>query len=120
MALPGLLFFLLLVGQNSLQNVAGLGDMGEINLGCNGLRGARGRGAVAARPRSTLKMRAHLLRLVVFQRTGVGLAAGQAEFRQYVKNLPALDFHLAREIVDPNLTHPPLFKICFPKPLSRS
>jgi hypothetical protein len=41
----------------------------------------------------------------------VGLAGGQAEFRQYVKNLPALDFHLAREIVDTNLTHPPLFKL---------
>src|ERR1039458_9658875 len=47
----------------------------------------------------------------------MGLAAGQAEFRQYVKNLPTLDFHLAREIVDSNLTHPPLFKICFPNPL---
>jgi hypothetical protein len=40
----------------------------------------------------------------------MGLAAGQAEFRQYVKNLPALDFHLACEIVDTNLTHPPLFE----------
>jgi hypothetical protein len=45
----------------------------------------------------------------------MGLAAGQAEFRQYIKNLPALDFHLAREIVDTNLTHPPLFKMCYPK-----
>jgi hypothetical protein len=47
----------------------------------------------------------------------MGLAAGQAEFRQYVKNLPTLDFHLAREIVDTNLTHPPLFKISYPKHL---
>ena len=53
----------------------------------------------------------------VLQRTGVGLAGGQAELRQYVENLPALDFHLAREIVDSNLTHPPLFKLCCPKPL---
>ena len=53
----------------------------------------------------------------ILQGTGVGLAAAQAEFRQYVKNLPALDFHLAREIVDTNLTHPPLFKMCCPKPL---
>jgi hypothetical protein len=42
----------------------------------------------------------------------VGLAGSQAELRQYVKNLPALDFHLACEIVDSNLTHPPLFKMC--------
>jgi hypothetical protein len=47
----------------------------------------------------------------------VGLAGSQAKLRQYVKNLPALDFHLAREIVDSNLTHPPLFRLCYPKPL---
>jgi hypothetical protein len=47
----------------------------------------------------------------------MGLACAQAELRQNVKNLPALDFHLAREIVDTNLTHPPLFRFCYPKPL---
>jgi hypothetical protein len=62
-------------------------------------------------------MRANFRGLAVFQRTGMGLAAGQAEFRQYVENLPALDFHLAREIVDTNLTHPPLFEMCRPRPL---
>jgi hypothetical protein len=62
-------------------------------------------------------MRANLIGLILFQRAGVGLAASQAEFRQYVENLPALDFHLAREIVDTNLTHPPLFRLCYPKPL---
>jgi hypothetical protein len=65
-------------------------------------------------------MRANLCRLMLFKRAGVGFARSQAEFRQYVKNLPALDFHLAREIVDTNLTHPPLFKICCPMPVSRS
>jgi hypothetical protein len=112
------LFFLLFGGQDGLHHVAGLGDVREVDFGRNGLRGAGGRGsAVAARPRSTLIMRANFFRLEILQRTGMGLAAGQAEFRQYVKNLPALDFHLAREIVDTNLTHPPLFKICRPKPL---
>jgi hypothetical protein len=62
-------------------------------------------------------MHANLFRLVVLKRTGVGLAGGQAELRQYVKNLLTLDFHLACEIVDTNLTHPPLFDICYPKPL---
>src|ERR1039458_10356310 len=62
-------------------------------------------------------MRANLCGLVFFQRTGMCLAASQAEFRQYVENLPALDFHLAREIVDTNLTHPPLFELCYPRPL---
>ena len=116
--MPRFFFLFLFLGQNGLQHVAGLGDMREIDFGRNGLRSARGRGAgVARRPRSALKMRANLLGLVLFQRTGVGLAGAQAEFRQYVKNLPALDFHLAREIVDTNLTHPPLFKMCYPKPL---
>ncbi len=83
--------------------------------------GAREDAALAWPPeRDRAQLRANLLRLVFLQRTGVGLAAGQAELRQYVKNLPALDFHLACEIVDSNLTHPPLFKICCPKPLSRS
>jgi hypothetical protein len=62
-------------------------------------------------------MRADLVGLIILQRTGVGLAGAQAELCQYIKNLPALDFHLAREIVDTNLTHPPLFKYWFPKPL---
>jgi hypothetical protein len=49
----------------------------------------------------------------------VGLAGSQAEFRQNIENLPALDFHLAREIVNTNLTHPPLFKV-FSNAFSRS
>jgi hypothetical protein len=112
------LLFLLLGGQNGLERVAGLGNVGEIDLGRDDLSGARGRGgALAAGPRPSLKLRANLVRLVILQGTGVGLALVQAEFRQYVKNLPALDFHLAREIVDTNLAHPPLFRMCCPKPL---
>jgi len=64
------LFLFLLLGQNGLHHIAGLGDVREIDLGLNGLRGARGRGArVAARLRATLKLRANLVRLVVFERT---------------------------------------------------
>jgi hypothetical protein len=120
MALARLLFFLLLGGQNGLQHVAGLGDVREIDFGRDTLRRARKGAALAARPRSTLKLCADLLRLVVLQRTGVGLAAGQAKFRQNVKNPPTLDFHLACEIVNTNLTHPPLFTWVLPKALSRS
>jgi hypothetical protein len=82
-ALPRLLLFLLLVGQNGLEGVARLGDVREIDLGLQTLLGARGRAAaLAAGPRVALKLRANLVRLVVFQRTGVGFAARQAEFRQ--------------------------------------
>jgi len=40
-ALPGFFFFFPLLGQNGLHHVAGLGDMREVDLGCNALRGAR-------------------------------------------------------------------------------
>jgi hypothetical protein len=67
---------------------------------------------VAAGPRGALELRANFIRLVVFQRTGVGFTLGKAKLHQYVKDLTALDFHLACEIVDSNLTHPPLFNMC--------
>jgi hypothetical protein len=121
MAPPRCFFLFFMLGLDSLQHIAGLGDVREINLGRNRLRGARGcRTALPGRGLAALKLRANLVRLIVFQRTGMGLAGCQAEFRQYIENLPALDFHLAREIVDSNLTHPPLFKICYPKPISCS
>jgi hypothetical protein len=121
MTLPGFLLFLIFVGQDGFEHVAGLGDMREVNFGRNTLRSTRRRAApLARRPGAALKMRAHFLCLVVFQRTGMRFTAGQAELRQYVENLPALDFHLACEIVDTNLTHPPLFNMCCPKPFSRS
>jgi hypothetical protein len=118
---PCSFFLLSLPGLDGLEHVTGLGDVREIDFGRDALGGARRRGApLAGRALAALEMRTDLLGFVVFQRAGMGLATCQAEFRQYVENLPALDFHLAREIVDSNLTHPPLFKICYPKPTSRS
>ena len=86
-------------------------------FGDDGLRahGARRAALAWPRPRVLRKMRANLLRLVRFQRAGVGLAASHAEFRENVENRAALDFQLARQIVDTNLTHPPLFKTCAAK-----
>jgi hypothetical protein len=121
MALPRLFFVFPLLGLDSLEHIARLGDVRQIDFGRNGLGGVRrSSAALARRTVSALKMRTNLLCLKFFQRTGVGLAFGQADFRQYVQNPATLDFHLAREIVDTNLTHPPLFKMCFPKPTSRS
>jgi hypothetical protein len=118
MGMTRLLLIFLLLGQNGLHHVAGLGDMREVDFWRYALRSARGRtSCVTARARSTLNMCADFLCLVRLQGTGVSLAGAQAEFRQNVKNLPALDFHLAREIVDTNLTHPPLFSFQFPKHL---
>ena len=117
--MPSVLLFLLLGGKNCLQRVAGLGDVGKIDLGGNSLRGTRGTApAMDSWLGAATEVRSDLLGLVFFQRTRVGLALGQAEFRQYVKNLPTLDFHLACKIVNSNLTHPPLFDFCFSKPLA--
>jgi hypothetical protein len=55
----------------------------------------------------TAQFRAYLVRLVLFQRTGVGLLLGDPNFRQYIENGLALDFQLSCQIVDSNLTHPP-------------
>jgi hypothetical protein len=66
---------------------------------------------------AALNVRAHLFRLIAFERARVSFAGAQAKLRQHVKNLPALDFHLAREIVDSNLTHPPLFNVLPKRPL---
>jgi hypothetical protein len=118
MAVPRCCFLLLLLGQNGLQHVAGLRDMRQINLGCHDLRGARCLRACLARgARSLHKMGAHLIGLIVLQGTGVSLAGGQAKFCKHVKNLLALDLQLARENIDSNLTHQPLFELCYPKPL---
>ena len=119
-ALAGLGFLFLLLGQNGLHHVAGLGDMGEINLGCDGLRSTRRPGTAVAPLAPVLEVRADLFSLVIFDRTRVSFALTQAEFPEHVKNLTALDFHLTREIVNSNLAHPPLFRMCYPKPFSRA
>ena len=109
--MPRLFFLFLLFRQDGLHHIAGLGDVREINLRGDGLRSTRRRPRSARGPVATLKTRPDLLGLVGFQRARVGLAGAQAELCQYVKNLPALDFHLACEIVNSNLTHPPLFNV---------
>jgi hypothetical protein len=64
-----------------------------------------------------LEMRAYLLGFVIFNRTRVSFALTHAKFREDIENLATLDFQLAREIVNSNLAHPPLFRLCCPKPL---
>jgi hypothetical protein len=39
----------------------------------------------------------------------MGLFFGYANRRKSVQDFPALDFQFARQIVDSNFTHPPLF-----------
>jgi len=103
----GLLFL-----RDELEDVAGLGNMREIDLGfdlviaAGSARGARaGRGSFGAR----FKNGAHLLSLVVLERTGVRLLLGDTSFRKNVENCLAFNFQLPSQIVDSNLTHPPYF-----------
>jgi len=113
----GLGFLFLLLGLDGLQHVTGL-DMREINFWRNSLRGARaGVVAVLACRDPRVKMRANLIGLIFLQRTGVGLAGAQAELCQYIKNLPLLtSISRARSLIR-TLLIPPLFKICYPKPV---
>lgn len=53
-------------------------------------------------------MRAYFLRFVVFERTGMCLLLGDADFGQRIENRFALYFQLSCQIVNSNLTHPPL------------
>jgi hypothetical protein len=52
-----------------------------------------------------------LLSLVRFDGTRVGLAFGHTHKFQSIENLFTLDFQLTRQIVNSNLTHPPLFVV---------
>jgi len=51
------------------------------------------------------------LSLAGFDGTRVGLAFGQAHVFQSIEDLFTLDFQLTRQIVNSNLTHPPLFVV---------
>ncbi len=109
-----LFFFFLLFGQDGLHHVAGLGDVRQIDLGDDGwLAVARRRSAgMRGMARFLDKMRTHLFCFLRLQRAGVRLASSHAKFRKNVENRARLNFQLFREIVDTNLTHPPLFNSC--------
>ncbi len=78
-----LFFRCLFLGQESLHHIAGLGDVRQIDLGNDSFRAvaSRRRAGMRGMPRFPRKVRTNLLRLVQFQRAGVRLAAGNAQFR---------------------------------------
>jgi hypothetical protein len=100
----------LLLCQNRLQHIARFGDVGKIDLGLQAISigtGSASRLRVLAITR-TLEMRADLLRLMVFKRTGMRLFFGDAHLCQHVENRFAFDFQFSSQVVNSNLTHPPL------------
>ena len=101
----------MLLPNDCFQHIAGLGNVREINLCLDafGLRPAGAGSLAASRAISrSAKVGADLLRLVLFQRAGMRLLLGDADFGQHIENRLALDFQFSRQIVDSNLTHPPL------------
>jgi hypothetical protein len=100
----------LLLADDCLQNIAGTGDVRQINLRFNAFRfGAdRARRFSGRAFAGATQFDADFLRLILFQRTGVRLLLGHPYVGQYVENSFALDFQLSGQIVDSNLTHPPL------------
>lgn len=98
---------------DGLQHVAGLGDVGEVNLGLDTFdftadRARRFGGCGGLAFGAATKMGTDLLRLVLFQRTGVGFLLGDTYFRKNVENRLAFYFQLPGQIVDSNLAHPRL------------
>jgi hypothetical protein len=99
-----------MLADDGFQDIAGLGNLRKIDLGLDaisfGATGTRrlsgGLGFAGATDVSP-----HLLGLVLFNRTGMGLLLGDADFNQGIENDLALDFQLSGQIVDSNLTHPP-------------
>jgi hypothetical protein len=104
-------FLFLFLGQNRLHHIAGFGDVREVDFGCNTLLAAGTWRSGRSRAPSLLKVRTNLFGFICFERTGVGFTSGYADFRKNVQNRARLNFQLFREIVNTNLTHPPLFNI---------
>jgi hypothetical protein len=99
--------FLLL--SDSSQNISRTGDVGQIDLSLDffvAAQRARGFGSRRCGFRQSSETDSHLFRLEVFQRTGMGLLLGHADFLQDVENSLAFNFQLPGEIVDSNLAHP--------------
>ncbi len=97
-----------LAGEDSPHGIPRLGDIGEIKLGPVFLLRPLIR---LRRTGAPLEMSANLLRLKRFNGTGVRLALTQIHRIQRVQNLFALHFQLTCQIVNSNLTHPPLFVV---------
>ncbi len=100
----------LLLREYCLQDISRLGDVREIDLRLEafGFSTRRLCRLCALTVAGGLKMRADFFRLMVFKRAGMSLLLGDADFGQHIENRFAFYFQLSCQIVNPNLTHPPL------------
>lgn len=102
----------LLLADDGLEHIAGFGDVRQVDLGFDAFGfGAAWAGSGFRRTvtvAAAFKMRADFLSLVFFKRAGVRLLFRDADFIQDIEDCFAFDFQLSSQIVNPNLTHPPL------------
>ena len=94
-----------------IRNVAGFGNMREIDLGFDLTLSSSRSATVSRRARCALpgKKLADTFGFVDFDRTRVRLLFRYPDFGKDIKDSFALDFQLPRQIVDSNFTHPPVF-----------
>jgi hypothetical protein len=96
--------------RNELQDIAGFGNMGEVDLGLDfvALRPSSTRRLrTCLRFRGSLKVSPNLDGFVLFNGTGVRLLLGDTHQREHIENCLAFDFQFSGQIVNSNLTHPP-------------
>jgi hypothetical protein len=101
----------LLLANNRFQHISRLGDMGKIDLrlyplGFRATDAGRPCGGVTLA--SSTEMGADLLSLVLLERAGVRFLLGNANFLQNIEDRLTFDFQFSGQVVNSNLTHPPL------------
>jgi hypothetical protein len=96
-----------------IQYIAWLGDVGKIIFGLERLVCLRtagpGRFARSVTVVTRVEMRSYFVSFEILERTGMRFFLGDPQPRQRIGDRLAFDFQLSRQIVDSNLTHPPLF-----------
>ena len=97
--------------KDGLQHVPGLGNVRQVNLGLDfvgaGMRSTTGLSRAVPVPRA-FEVYANFFRFMLFERAGMRLLLGDADFCQDIENGLAFDFQFPGQIVNSNLTHPPL------------
>jgi len=98
---------------DGIEHIAGLRDMRKVDLRLDYFLAlgavwfaVLGRGRRFA---TGAKMSPDFFGLVLLQRAGMRLLLGDPQLRKDVGDRLAFDFQLSGQIVDSNLTHPPLF-----------
>jgi hypothetical protein len=98
----------MLLFEDRLKCVAGLRNVREVELRLQLFLAVTFGSSLRLRPISTAltEVRFHLLRFINADGTGMSFLFCDADLREHVKNRPALDLELSRQIVNSNLIHP--------------